>query len=58
MNITGPPQDTIDMPCQNLKPFRFKHLYDHIKPMENTHEYTHIIDTQEQDIKDTEVEQE
>ena len=55
MNITGPPQDTIDMPCQNLKPFRFKHLYDHIKPMENTHEYTHIIDTQEQDIEDTEV---
>ena len=36
---------------------RFDEPYDHIYYMENTHEYTHPIDTQEQETKDNEFEQ-
>ena len=37
---------------------RFDDPYYHSNPTENTHEDTNLIDTQEQYIKDTEVEQE
>ena len=37
---------------------RFEDPYYHINLTENSHEDTHIIDTQEKDIEDTEVEQE
>ena len=34
------------------------YIYIYISPMENTHEYTHLIDTQEQNIEDDDIEQE
>ena len=55
---TGPPQDTIACPRPKVKSVCFDESYDHINPMENTHEDTHLIDTQEQYMEDTEVEQE
>ena len=36
----------------------FEDQYDHINPMENTHDYTHLIDTKEQNKEDSEDEQE
>ena len=54
----APPKTTTS--CHQLKanPVRFEDQYDNRNPMENTHEYTNIIDTQEQNIEDAEVEQE
>ena len=37
---------------------RFEDPYDHINPMDNTHDYTHLIDTQEHNIEDGEDKQE
>ena len=44
---TGPPQATIYRPHQKVKAVCFDDPYDHINPMENTHEDNHLIDTQE-----------
>ena len=41
-----------------MNSFRFEYPYDHINPMDNTHEDTHHIDKQEKGIKDAEAEQE
>ena len=35
----------------------FEDPYDHINPMDNTHEETNLIDTQRKDIEDSEVEE-
>ena len=37
---------------------RFEDPYDHINPMENTHEDIHLIDTQEKNIEYDEYKQE
>ena len=55
---TGPTQATNNLPRRKLNSFRFDDPYYHSNPTENTHEDTNLIDTQEQYIKDTEVEQE
>ena len=47
---TAPTQDTIALHQPRVNSVRFGDPYDHTKPMENTHEDTHLIDTQEQDI--------
>ena len=47
----GPPQATIARPCPKVKPVRFDDPYDHIHHMDHNHENTHLIDTQEQDMK-------
>ena len=57
-NNTGPPQATIARPSSNVNSLQFQDPCDHINPMYNIHEDTDIIDTQEQDIEDSEVEQE
>ena len=57
-NNTDPHQDTISCPRPKLNSVHFEDPYEHINPMENTHEDTHLIDTQEKDIEDNEVEQE
>ena len=49
-NNTDTTQDTITQSCPKVNSVRFEDLYEHINPMENSHEYTHIIDTQEQEI--------
>ena len=57
-NNKGPNQATIACPRPKVNSVCFEYLYDHINRMDNTHEDTHLIDTQEQDTEDTEVEQE
>ena len=42
---TGPLQATIYPPCPKLNSVFFDDPYEHINPMENTHEDTHPIDT-------------
>ena len=46
---------TIARPHPKVNSVRFEDPYEHAIPTENAHEYTHLIDTQEQDIEDTEV---
>ena len=46
----GPPQATISCPHPKVKSVRFEDPYGNIHHMEHTHEYTHLIDTQEQYI--------
>ena len=48
---TAPPQAKIDRRWPEVKSFRFEDVYDHTIPMENTHEESNIIDTQEQKWK-------
>ena len=50
------PQSTIPLPRPKVSSVQFYDLYDHIHHMEHTHEDTHPIDTQEQDIENNEVE--
>ena len=47
---TATPQDTFYRKKPKVNSVRFEDPYDHINPTENTHENTHIIDTQEQNI--------
>ena len=54
---TAPPQDTIAQNWLKLNSVRFEEPYEHINPMDNTHEDIHIIGTQEKDIEYDEVEQ-
>ena len=54
---SGPPQATITRPLSKAKPVRFEDPYDHIHHMENHNENTHLIDTQEQDMENSDVEQ-
>ena len=42
---TDPTQDTIDCNWPKVNSVRFEYLYDHINPMENTHDDTHLLDT-------------
>ena len=51
-------QDKISCPCPKVNSVRFEDPYDHINPMENNHEDTHIMDTQYQYMEHTKVEQE
>ena len=44
----GHPQATISCPCPKVNTVLSDGPYDHINPMENTHEDNHLIDTQEQ----------
>ena len=55
---TDPPQATIALHHLKVNSVRFKYLYGHIKPRDDTHEATHLIDTQEQNIEDADVKQE
>ena len=41
---SDPPQDTIYHHQPKVNSVRFEDPYDHINPMENTHEDTHLID--------------
>ena len=43
---TGPPQATISRPFPKVNSVHFYDPYGHINHMENTHEDTHLIDTQ------------
>ena len=47
---TDPPRATIARHRPKVNSVCFEDPYNHINPMENTHEDTHLIDTQEQDI--------
>ena len=49
-NNTGPLQYKISRPHPKMNSVRFDDPYDHIHHMEHTHEDTHRIDTQEQDM--------
>ena len=51
---TVPPQATIDCPCPKVNSVHFDDPYDHINHTENTHKDTKLIDTQEQDMENTE----
>ena len=42
----SPTQATISLPFPKVISVRFEYPYDHINPMENTHEDTNLIDTQ------------
>ena len=55
---TGFPQETISFPRPKLNSFLFYDPYDNIHHMDHTHENTHIIYTQSQDIENNEVEKE
>ena len=55
---TAPTQSTIDDHWPKANSVRFEDLYDHINPMDNTHEDTHLMDTKEQIIEYFQVEQE
>ena len=55
---TDPSKATISQYLQKSNPVRFSDPYDHINPMDNTHDETHILDTQEQNREDGEGEQE
>ena len=55
---TSPIQATIAHHRPKVNSVRFEDPYNHINPMENIHEDTHLIDTQEQNTEDVEVEQE
>ena len=54
----GAPQDTIACPHPNVNSVCFDDPYERIHHMENNHEDTHLIDTQEQDMENTDSEQE
>ena len=43
----APPQDSIVCHQPKVNAVRFEDPYEHINPMDNIHEDTHIIDTQE-----------
>ena len=47
---TGLTQDIISLTCPKVNSVCFDEPYDHIHHMENTHEDTHLIGTQEQDM--------
>ena len=49
-NNTRPLQYKISLSRPKINSVRFDDPYEHIHHMENTHEYTHLIDTQEQDM--------
>ena len=53
---TGPPQVTIACPRLKVNPVQFYETNDHIHHMEHTHENTHLLDTQEQDMENNEAE--
>ena len=56
---TAPPQATIGRHLSKVNSIRFKDPYDHINPMENTHEDTHPLDTHiEKNREDSEDEEE
>ena len=57
-NNTSPTQATIDLHQPRVNSVSSGETYDHTKPMENTHQDTHIIVTQEWNIEDAEFEQE
>ena len=52
-----PPQDKMSRPHPNVNSVCFDDPYDYIHHIENTHEDTHLIDTQEQYMENNEVEQ-
>ena len=52
-NNTAPQQAIISLHIPKVNSFLFEDPYDHINPMENTHEDTHLINTTEQYIEDT-----
>ena len=52
------PQDTIARHRPKVDSVHFEYSFEHINPIYNTHEDTHIINTQEQKMEDYEVEQE
>ena len=47
-NNIDPLRATISCTLPKVNLVQFEDPYDHINPMENTHEYTNLIDTQEQ----------
>ena len=49
---TASPLSTISRHRPRVNPVRFEGPYNHINPMENIHEDTHLIDTQKQNIED------
>ena len=55
---TASSQAAITRHWTKLNLVRFEDPYYHIKPMDDTHEYTHLIDTQEKNIEDAVVEHE
>ena len=55
---TAPTQSKIDHHRPTVKSVLFEHPYNHINPMDNTHEGTHLIDKQEQNIDNAEVKHE
>ena len=46
-SISGPPKATIASHGPKVNPAIFEDPYEHINPMDNTNDYTHLVDAHE-----------